>query len=161
MKKVLLIITSLLFAITVNAQIAGINLGDDYETVKEKAEQKFGPSYESSHDIITYHDIGYGNIYWANLAFLFQYDSGRSYLHQIMFVNSTNTASDVKAEREKLKGMLDKYNWEPKILFDGFKSYVAHTDDGMTVMIGVNKGNYGEGYDINLIYMKNFVTESY
>lgn len=69
MKKVLLIITSLLFAITVNAQIAGINLGDDYETVKEKAEQKFGPSYESSHDIITYHDIGYGNIYWANLAF--------------------------------------------------------------------------------------------
>lgn len=74
--------------------------GDDYETVKEKAEQKFGPSYESSHDIITYHDIGYGNIYWANLAFLFQYDSGRSYLKQIMFINSTNTASDAKAERE-------------------------------------------------------------
>lgn len=161
MKRLFLFLASLLIVLTANAQIAGINLGDDYTTVKEKASQKFGACYESTHDVITYHDITYGNVFWPNLAFVFQYDSNRSYLKQILFINSFDTADEVKTQREKLKTQLSKYPFESKILFDGFKSYVAHNDDDSTVMIGVNKGNGGIGYDINLIYMKNFVTESY
>ena len=87
MKQFLLLLSfAFLVALSSNAQVEGINIGDSYESVKVKANKLYGSSQYDQNGILLYtEDISLGDDDWDQVMFNFQPVNGKNILQVIIY----------------------------------------------------------------------------
>lgn len=143
MKKIFFTLVIALMSLTVSAQINGINIGDDYNSVKSSADKLFGEAILNENNILAYSDVTCFDEDWEQIAFTFQDYEGKKYLDKIVLqlFYQDGHGGDPSGYLENLRQYtFNKYNWH-KDNREGIEQYYAKYSDDITIIMNVTRAD--------------------
>lgn len=126
--KRLLSLLLLLFTLNASAQyVAGVFLRQEYNSVKQQLEKRYGYSYSSNHNKIEYKDISIGgiNYEWAEFQFVYHSQAMRLNTVEFSYHFKLSELNDAKKYRDYIASVYAK-KYEDIVEAkneDGFKMY--------------------------------------